>query len=210
MVNGWGQAEQALEQGVKVGGWRKVGPAHHVRDALIRVIDHDGQMIARRHVFADNHRIAPGRGIGDAVRLGPVGVPIRDADRLFGGGAYPVHRDAKRARAIGKGAVYPGVGAIRTTDRTVAGGAVRIARGAGIERRLELGARRGAPVRDAKRRELRCCRAIGIEALRLKEDGFLPCEAQPCEVLKNGVNEFGARAADVDVLDAKEEPATRS
>ncbi len=58
------QAEQRLQQPVHGGGVEQVAPAHHVGDALRRVVDHDGEVIAGRRVLARQDDVAPGGGIG--------------------------------------------------------------------------------------------------------------------------------------------------
>src|SRR5579885_708334 len=42
----------------------EVLPAHHVGDALRRIVDHDRKVIAGRRVLARQHDVAPQRGIG--------------------------------------------------------------------------------------------------------------------------------------------------
>ena len=58
-----GQVEQHLQQPVQVGRRIKVAPARDMRDALPRIVDNDGQMIAGGHVLADDHGIAPSLGV---------------------------------------------------------------------------------------------------------------------------------------------------
>ncbi len=58
------RAEQGLQQTMHAGGVKQVGAAHDVGDALRRVVHGDGQMVARRRVFARQNDVAPLGGIG--------------------------------------------------------------------------------------------------------------------------------------------------
>src|SRR3569623_415235 len=52
--------------------------AHHVGDALQRVIERNRQVIARRRVLAGEHHVAPGGGVGED----PSSLPIWTATAL--------------------------------------------------------------------------------------------------------------------------------
>ena len=52
-------AEQRLQVRMNIGRRFKVHAAYNMRNALDRIIDDNGQMIARRRIFPNNHNIAP-------------------------------------------------------------------------------------------------------------------------------------------------------
>ena len=53
------QAKQCLQQPVDAGGREKIEAAHDMGYALQRVVRDDGKMVARRHVAARQHNVAP-------------------------------------------------------------------------------------------------------------------------------------------------------
>ena len=66
------ETEQHLKQAVQVGRCFQVPAACHVGDALAMVVDDDREVIARRHVLAHDHGIAPPRRIGDDLVLATI------------------------------------------------------------------------------------------------------------------------------------------
>ena len=82
-----GKAEQRLQQPMHRRRGFEVLAAHHVRDALERIVDDDRDVIARRDLLAGQHHVAPSRGIGrDALQLGstPNGIDRAPGQRARG------------------------------------------------------------------------------------------------------------------------------
>src|SRR5262249_42033519 len=70
------EPEQRLEQPLDMGRREEIVPARHQRYALVRIIDHDGQVITRRQVLAGGGDIAEklgtrNLGTGFSVRTFP-------------------------------------------------------------------------------------------------------------------------------------------
>ena len=86
------QAEQRLQQAMGRSRGEEVAAPDDVADLLQRVVDDDGEMIARGGVAAAQNEIAPGGGIGDAARLRLALAKL--APRQLG------RRDGARARRI--------------------------------------------------------------------------------------------------------------
>ncbi|MNV66111.1 hypothetical protein D3C71_1588490 [compost metagenome] len=89
VIGGWRQVQQLLQQPVNGGCVKQIHAAHHMGDALQRVIQHHGEMIARGGVGARQHHIAPQRrqsfdfpGLPVAA-LAPEQLAVQGADRLF-------------------------------------------------------------------------------------------------------------------------------
>ena len=62
--------EQLLQQQMHAGRPEQVPAPHHVGNALQGVVDHDGQVIARRRLLARQDDVAPGLGLcGDDAAL---------------------------------------------------------------------------------------------------------------------------------------------
>src|SRR3954465_15217493 len=66
------QAEEILQQHVQVCRGLEVLPAHHMRDALHGVVEDDREVVARRHLLAPDHRVAPAFGPGRDDALGSI------------------------------------------------------------------------------------------------------------------------------------------
>lgn len=58
------QVEQALQQTMQARRLEEIPAAHHVRHALQRVVDDDGDVIARGRILAGEDDVAPSRWIG--------------------------------------------------------------------------------------------------------------------------------------------------
>ena len=58
------QPEKILEQTMQAGGMEQVLTAHHMGDALMRIVDHDRKVIAGGNILARQDDVAPRRRIG--------------------------------------------------------------------------------------------------------------------------------------------------
>ena len=94
---------------------------------------------------------------------------------------------------VGKAAAGPGVAGL---------GSVR-----SLERGSDVGTGAIARVDDAEIAQALERRRISGASLRLDEDRFAPLEAEPRQVGEDRVDEFGAAAALIEILDPDEEPA---
>ncbi len=181
--------------------------------ALPRIVDDDGEVIARRHVLAQDDCIAPllGPRVQDLrpailAELGE-GEPL-PAQPLTRQVARPLHVEAQR-KAL---AVVHAPVDLRPRHPLVQAGIER--RPVGIERarhrrRLDLAARGKARVEHALRLQpLRGVRVVG-KVLRLAQHRRLPIEPEPGEILEDAGDVFLAAASDVDILDAHEEAAAQ-
>ena len=78
-IAGHREAQQGLQQSLRVGCRKQVIATSHERDALIRVVHHHGKVIAHSQVLAAKYQIAEqGRLRGDAP-----GFPRRSLTRFF-------------------------------------------------------------------------------------------------------------------------------
>src|SRR5262249_29909840 len=75
---------------------------------------------------------------------------------------------------------------------------------------LQVRARAGAEEREALRIEHAERLAVHLPTLALFEHRAVPAQAEPLEVLVDGVDVLGPAAIGVEVLDAQQELATRS
>ena len=94
-------AEQRLQQAMRARRREQVAAAHDVADALQRVVDDDRQMVARRHVLALQHEVAPRRRLGANDRLAralAIFAPMPVAGRR---GERPRHVEAQRGARPG-------------------------------------------------------------------------------------------------------------
>ena len=79
---------------MQIGCGEEIAPARHVGDALAGVVDDDGQVIACRHVLAQDHGIAPAL----RVRLDQLGLAaFVELEEDSGTPAEPARRRFERA-----------------------------------------------------------------------------------------------------------------
>ena len=64
MITGRGKAEQGLEQTMDMRRFKEIAAARHMRDALDRIVDDDGEMVARADILAGEDDIAPAARVG--------------------------------------------------------------------------------------------------------------------------------------------------
>ena len=194
----------------------QVLPAHDVRHALQRVVDHDREMIAGRRLLAPEHDVAP------RFRLRHQGVVL--LLRVFAGldpgeraGALDrrVHVEPQRVR-LARHARRALVGAQRFGGAGIERRAVRIARPRRLRLALgdqprDLGAALEARIDEALRVELRERLAVGVEMPGLAPHRLFPGDAEPGEVFQDRRLVFGPAARRVDILDAQQQaPARRA
>lgn len=205
-----GQAEEDLKEAVQPRRRVEVPAADDVRDALARVVDHAGEVVARGDILAHDDGVAPGGG----VRLDGLGVTVLaelgEGDAACSClGLQPVegavHIEAQGERLIARNP--PGDLLLREmlVQAGIERGAVGIARfgraprgfadfGAGGEAGIEQ------PQLEKRVRGGLVCR----EMLALAQDGLFPAETEPGEILEDPGDMHFAGAREVDVLDAHE------
>ena len=174
-------------------------------------------MVARRHLLARHHRVAPALGpgrddaLGSIRREAAIGELRRGGRERRGDVEAPGVDRAGRDAAAGLGC--PEIAADARIERRP----VRIAppwRGRFRFARRHRGgdrlARAEAWEDEAARLELVEASRVFDEVLRLPPHRFLPAQAEPGEVVIDRLLELGAAAGRVDVLDAQQEaPAGR-
>src|SRR3989442_7686430 len=191
MVGRRRQSEQLLQQTVNAGRPEQIFSAHHVGDPLQRVVDHDGEVIARRRFLAGEHHIAPslrhGRDRSGLARGTAAGLAPIERARLR---ERPLHVEPKRERRAGRD-LFRALGAREPF------GTARIERRAvGIARPWRSSLASGYESRDfrpalearidqALRLEPLERRAIGFEMLRLAPHRSFPGHAEPGEILED-------------------------
>ena len=82
------QPEKILEQTMQAGGMEQVLTAHHMGDALMRIVDHDRKVIAGGNILARQDDVAPRRRIGQ----NHAGLPARTCARFTPGQRLPAWR----------------------------------------------------------------------------------------------------------------------
>ena len=103
--------KQLLQQQVHAGRPEQVPAPHHVGNALQGVVDHDGQMIARRRLLARQDDVAPGLGLcGRRRRVSPPGPSPILVQAQFPGAraAPPPCRAAARKARLARSAARAG------------------------------------------------------------------------------------------------------
>ena len=193
------QSEQRLQQPVDMRRLEQVGAAHHVGDALPRIVDHYGEMIGGGRIFPRQHDVAEsGRIGGDLARPG----------------VMPCDRPDERHRPVhGK---PPGMGLFCHSRCPFAGiemaadpridralGAVR-----GRGRRGDVGTRAEAGIEEFGSAQRAQRGAIGVEPHRLAHGRFVPGQAEPAQILADAFDERFAAAPGIDILDPQQEGAT--
>src|SRR3954464_8502389 len=101
-VDGFRQAEQYLEQTVDRSGVEQVLAPHDLADVLERIVDNNGQMVARRRLLAGHNDVAPGfwpRRDDATLPIRPLAqfVPAQAHSAAAGG----CHVEPKRVRRTG-------------------------------------------------------------------------------------------------------------
>ncbi len=144
VINRRGQAEEGLQEPVDGRGGVEITPAHDMRHALHRIIQHHREMIARRDILADEHDVTPDRGIGGNGQLRPL-------PRLA-----PVERTRQPGQS--RAGIEPdGEGPLPcrmlATGAGIEDRAIGIARGIVARSLLDLAARAGAAENKPARRE---------------------------------------------------------
>ena len=217
MVQGRRQPEQFLQKHVQVRGGLEIPSAHHMGYPLQGVVDHDGEVVARRDIAPDDDRVAPAGRVG-FPQLGP------SAETRAPVGKRPRNR-AERHRHV----ETPGV-RLRSLDaaRHLVGRAMPA--GPGIERsavwvarpsRRIVGfqacdglgkffSRTEAGIDKSPLAQRRECRAIILKVFGLPADRLLPPKTEPTQILFDRRREFGAAAGDVDILVAKQQAAVQA
>ncbi len=211
MIDRRRQAEQHLQQPVDARRPEQIVSAHHVRDALERIVDDDRKMVARRHVPARQHHVAPGprRGrhrSGLAVRARAGLRPIERESAL----ERPLHVEPQCELLAGGDAVFA-LGARKTFRGSgIERGAVRIARPRFFG--LALGDQAGnlGAALEARVDQILCFEPRERLPIERKMFGLaphlcVPAHAEPSEILEDRCLEFRPAARLVDVLDAQQE-----
>ena len=193
------QAEQGLQQPVDMRRLEQVGAAHHVGDALPRIVDGDREMIGGGRILAREHDVA------ESLRLGG------DIARL---GVMPRQRAGERRRIVHR--QPPGVRLLghppRALDRIEMAARARIDRALRPVRRGgrhgDIGTRAEAGVEQSRGAQRTERGAIGIEPARLADRRLVPVQLEPAQVLEYTLDEAFAAPPRVDVLDPQQETAT--
>ncbi len=203
VVAGFGEAEEGLEEAVDVGGGEEVLAAGDVGDGLVGVVDDDGEVVGGGDVLAGENDVAEEEGI-DCEGAEAV---VAEGEGAGGEGGAPDVEAPAVGFAAGEAAGAFGCRQAAAGARVE--GAFGAVRGVGHAGHFlaDLAARAEARVDDVEGLELPEGVGVGGVAVRLPQRLAVPCEAQPAQVVLDGVAEFGAAAGVVDVLEAKQEAA---
>lgn len=180
---------------MEIGGGFEVPAANHVGDSLRGVVEHHGEVVARRHVLAGEDRVAPAGRIRKPDRVGL-------ARREGGVGVRP-GAECQRPRTV----EAPGMRLLRDRPAPACAGIERRpVRIAGLaRRRLDLPPGTGAGIDEAPRPKIVEGGAVGGHPGRLAPDRVREAEAEPGEVVDQAVRQFRPAAERVDVLDAQQQ-----
>ena len=197
-IRRFGQPQQCLQQALHMRRLEQVGPAHHFGDALRRIVDDDGEVIADALFLAPDDDVAAGERVGDLCARQRIGPAERPGQREGGGDVEPpgMGFGCHARGALGVTEVAAGAGiddAARAVRGTGGGGDI----GAAAEARI-FETHGAQPVER---------RVVHRAACRLAHDRPVPIDAEPCQVIVDRRLEFGAAARVVDVLDAQAELA---
>ena len=188
------QVEQFLQQPLDGSRRAQVDAANDDRYATRGIVDNAGEMVGREGVLARQDRVADvGGGPGEArtVGLAPAGDAADARDR--GGGIEPP--------AVGCGGAARGVVGLAAAGPRI--GCAGVAMGGG-ERGGDIGAGAEAWVDQLCVTQAVERGVVGGDARGLDERGRIGGEAEPGEVLEDAVDERGAAARGVEILDAQE------
>ena len=196
-VGGSGKVKGLLEEDLAGGGFEEVAAADYFGDLRGRVVDHTGELVRGKAVFAPDEKVAEVFACGERLWAE---VFVLEADRFAVGDAEAVVDVGLEGRFV---LLYVEGGAADAgVDRFVVGVFVRCVHHAG-----EVFAAAMARVDVAGDEELVESFAVEREALGLVRDWWLPRDAKPCEVFEDGFGEVWFRALCVEVFDAEEECA---
>ena len=193
-------------------GALQIAPARHLADILRRIIDHHGQMIAGRHIFARQHYIAISRRIEwhDFCRAGAIfDIAQRGLDmrQCFFHIEPPTIR-----RAFPHQLFSPAVGQI-AIQAGIKRCAIRVARPVFfvLNGGQNLAPRRPAWIDQALRAQCVQSRLVNLKARRLHHDRFGPTQPQPFKVLINAFDKMRPRASDINIFNTQKKlPARRA
>ena len=202
MVARRGQAQKHLQHHMDLRGLRQISPAHHIRDPLRRIVQHNGQMIGTLHVLPGQDHVPD--------TLYQIGGLHRHAVRAtFAAGLFI---GARRHPGHGRRHVEPqgDIGRARAAPHAAPAGAgidqpVRpVGRHAflgGAHRSLNVAPRAGAGIKQPARPEVVQRGPIGRQPVGLTHHRLRPVETQPAQVVVNLRLPCGARTGLVDILD---------
>ncbi len=212
VIGGLRQVQQVLQQPVDGGCVEEIHAAHHMGDALQRIVNHNGEMIARRRVGTRQHHIAPERGKGLDLP-GPAVAALLPEQRDAGGVHRLFHVEPPGVRSAGGEQRIP----LRLWPLPVYGRVKRrVIRIAWPEPSLRLKNTNdglGFPTAEKSRiGEARVDqhvqrRAILIEMFRLPPHRLFPGKSQPAEIIMDRLFQLRRAARLVDILDAQQKAA---
>src|SRR3954468_6668593 len=179
-------AEEPLQMKLAAGRVEQIGATHHVGDALLGVVHHDGELIGDLAVRAIQNEVA------DFSRQILLARPLDAVHERY---RVPTHVETQGARGLaGRQAVPAGSGIDLRAVHSEA------------ERRIgDLTTRATAPIRAAL--QLLERRLVARAAQTLIEDRSVPGEPEALEGAQNIVGNAWLRARRVEVFDAQEPAA---
>ena len=200
VVGGRGVAEGAEEEELAKGGADEIGAADDFGDAELGIVDGAGELVAGGVVFAPDEEVAE-IAAGDGALGAAAGVGEKDFFAV-GDAEAPVDGDffaEGRERGVG------GRAEVGRVNGFVVGGG----RGGGFvgggDRVEDIAARAGAGENATGGVEGGEGGAVAGQPGALRDDGFVPGEAEPAEVCEHGGDEIEAEAEGVEVVVAEEE-----
>ena len=208
-VFGLGQAEKPLQQNVDLRRLEEILAANHAGDALVEIVEHDGEMVGRAHVgprhgdvadagFHLLGRDAAGLAIGAAAGLD-------EGEGVLKGGERALHVEAQRQvgqrsrRRFGR-AADPGI------DQTVRA-EQRRALLRRRRRRADVRARARARIEQAAPPQIVERAAVAVAAPGLAHHRLGPAQAEPAEAVEDLLLPFGPVASLIEIVDAQQERA---
>ena len=206
------KTKQLLQQAMQSRGMEQVASSHHVGDALGGIVDHHGQVIARRYLPPRENHVAPGGRVGDDLALTDAVAVFVPEQPLWHLGQGPFHVEPQHSRpALGE--------TTRPFDRVEMAAGARIERAAvgiggaapsgherpGGARRLHGPARAETGKDELTSREFVQGRLVDGETVRLAPRRSRPSDAQPAKVLDDGGGEGFPAALAIDIFEPQQQ-----
>ena len=204
-VAGLRQVQQVLQQPLYVGGFEEVVASRDECDALMGIVDHDGEMIGGWNVFPRQNNVAD-RSNCDLARFAVRALTLLLKRQRAGDFAGLGDTQAQRVRRVRGQTVcafaLAQIPAGARIDRAI--GAVRSLGGAG-DLIGDLLACAKAGIDQTIRLKLLKRGLVGGDAIGLTHHRLLPGNPEPRQILENGGDEFLAATRRIDILDSNDQ-----
>jgi DNA-3-methyladenine glycosylase II len=211
MIKRFRQPKKHLKKPVDVSGGEKIAAPGDVGHALAGIVHDDGQMVARRHLFAQDDRIPPALGMRLDEGRRSLRIELGEGERpalkpAVGGIKRTLHVDAQRESfTVAHALLDLGLCELLMQAR-IERCAFRVDRIA-LGRCEDLGARGKTGIEEPLCFQPLSGLRVDVKVLRLAQDRLLPAHAEPGEILEDARDKLLSAAGHVDVLDAHQKTA---